>query len=204
MFKVKLASSTGFNEAQQKTMESSLKKFETVMNSDELKRKILEFTSPAGSQFEDNLGLNNQQVFEKLYAGEEFYTAGVDYTADLHLVLVKKSKPLFQRYPAIGYGNPGQKEIYTYSRWFRSAKDYEYAGHITHEWSHKVGFDHSFRPTASRDFSVNESYILYDLYKRLETADPLYGILMELTIMQLEFIQGHSEIAMPQCYLMIH
>lgn len=169
MFTVNLASCSGFNPEQQKTLESALAKFQTVMNSDELRDNIINFSCSLGSQFEDNSGLTNQQVFEKLYAAEEVYKAGVDYSADLYLFLVKKRRPWFSLHPAIGFGRPLQKEIYTYTWWFDGIKDYEYAGHIAHEWSHKVGFDHSFNPTPTRDFSVPYAFgnIIEDLAKKI-------------------------------------
>jgi hypothetical protein len=168
MFTVNLSSSSGFSPDQQETLFSALKKFETVMNSDELKNRILNFSNPLGNYFEDNLGLSNQQVFEKIFAGEEVYKIGTDYTADLFLILVPKRKPPFSRNPAIGYGRPKQKEIYTYSWWFNDIADYEYAGHIAHEWSHKIGFDHSFSPTPTRDFSVPYAFgnIVEELAKK--------------------------------------
>lgn len=154
MFKVKLVYGSGFDSDQYKKLEKALAKFENVMNSDQLKNKILSFTCSLGNRFEDNLGLNNQQVFEKLYAGKEFYDSEIDYTADLYLYRVKKNKPLIRKNRAIGFGNPGENEIYTYSWWLDDATDSEYAGHIAHEWAHKIGFDHSFNNTNTRDFSV--------------------------------------------------
>ena len=169
MFKVNLSSHIGFNTAQQQIMYGAIKKFEQVMNSDELKNMILNYSCSLGNQFADNQNLSNQQIFEKIFAGEEDYQAGTDYTADLFLVLVPKRKPLFSRNPAIGYGRPKQKEIYTYSWWFNGTQDYEYAGHIAHEWSHKVGFDHSFGPTPTRDFSVPYAFgnIIEKLAKKI-------------------------------------
>lgn len=168
MFKVCLASSSGFNPEQRITLQNALVKFEIVMNSDELRALILNFSCQLGKRFEDNLGLTNQQVFEKLYAGEEVYKTGVDYTADLHLVLAQKRKPFLRKNPAIGFGRPGQKEICTYSWWFNGIEDYEYTGHIAHEWSHKVGFNHSFRATSTRDFSVPYAFgnIVEELAKK--------------------------------------
>jgi len=169
MFSVNLINHAGFSNGQEQKLISALKKFETVMNSDLLKQRILNFSSTLGNRFEDNLGLSNEQVFEKLYAGAEEYSPLADYEADLYLFLVKKRRPLLSRHPAIGYGIPGQKEIYTYTWWFNSAVDYDYAGHIAHEWSHKVGFDHAFNPTSTRNFSVPYAFgnIIEELSKQI-------------------------------------
>jgi hypothetical protein len=165
MFKVNLVSQSGFTNSQQTFVKNALKKFEFVMSSKELKNRIINFQSPLNNRFEDNLGLTNEQVLEKIYAAEEIYTIDKDYEADLYLVLVKKRKPLFTRHPAIGYGMPGQKEIFTYSWWFSKATETEYAGHIAHEWAHKVGFDHTFELTPTRKYSV--PYVFGDVVEEL-------------------------------------
>lgn len=169
MFKVTLSSQNGFNSPQQIILKNSLKKFEFVMNSKELKNRIVNFQSPLNNRFEDNLGLSNEQIFERIHTGEEVYEPGRDFEADLYLVLIKKRRPLLARNPAIGYGLPGQKEIYTYSWWFNKAKENDYAGHIAHEWAHKVGFDHSFSPSSTRNYSVPYAfgYMVEELCKTI-------------------------------------
>jgi hypothetical protein len=81
----------------------------------------------------------------------------MDNTADLYLELIQKKRPypsFFNQNPEVGFGDHKEKEIYTYSWWFHQAKDWEYAGHIAHELSHKLGFDHDQKPTATRIYSV--------------------------------------------------
>lgn len=165
MFKVQLMSSKGFNSLQKELMANAINKFEQVMNTEALKQEIINFSCSLGDRFENNAGMTNQQVYEKIMTAAEEYKPDQDYTANLHLVLVRKRKPWFTRYPAIGYGRPGQAKIYTYTWWFNQAKDYEYAGHIAHEWAHKIGFDHSFKPTKTRRFSV--PYALGDIVEKL-------------------------------------
>jgi hypothetical protein len=154
MFTVNIQSLLGFNNTQEQFVHKAMKKFETVMNSAILKQRIIDFTCVLGQRFEDNQGLSNQQVYEKLIAAAETYNPSINFQADLFLNLKRKNKPWFSRNPAIGFGSPGTKEITTYTWWFNSATEPEYAGHIAHEWVHKVGFDHEFNPTATRPFSV--------------------------------------------------
>ena len=168
MFNIKLQSLTGFNQSQEQFVNNAMIKVTSVMNSDIFKQRILGFTCSLGQRFENNMGLNNQQVYEKLIAGIETYKPDQDFTADLFLVLKQKNKPLFSRNPAIGFGIPGGKEITTYSWWFNRASEADYAGHIAHEWSHKVGFEHSFDPTPTRPFSV--PYAFGDMIAKLTIA----------------------------------
>ena len=79
---------------------------------------------------------------------------------DLYLVLLPQVNP-----NVVGYGNPGNKEIYTYRNWFEQFTVAEYAGHITHEWCHKLGFDHSFQHNRKRKYSV--PYAIGDLTEGL-------------------------------------
>jgi len=154
MFSVIIQSLSGFNDSQEQFVRSAMRKFETAMNSGLLKQRIIGFTNIPGLRFEDNLGFTNQQVYEKLIAGSETYKPEVNFQADLFLVLVEEFIPLFLPYTAIGFGLPGSKEITTGTWWFNRASEARYAGHIAHEWSHKAGFDHSFEPTPTRQFSV--------------------------------------------------
>ncbi|TFF37218.1 hypothetical protein [Mucilaginibacter psychrotolerans] len=170
MFKVNLLSHDGYQFSDLEKLQKALSLFEAAMNTERLKSEIVNFSCVLGNKFEDNQGLSNQQVFEKLYAGEEHYAAGINFTADLILVLVKKRKPpFFILHPAIGFGMPGQKEINTYTWWFYRAELYELAGHFAHEWSHKLGFDHSYNPTPTRDFSVPYAfgYMVAEIAKTL-------------------------------------
>jgi hypothetical protein len=157
MFKVKIVSIQGYLPSQIDFVENALEKFERAMNSDELKRRVVNFTSKLGNTFEDNEGFSNQAIFDILYASAEVYKTEIDNTADLYLELVKKNKPwpsLFFPNPSIGYSNPTQKEIYTFSWWFNQTSDWAYAGHIAHEWCHKLGFEHAHKPNATRQYSV--------------------------------------------------
>src|SRR5687767_484852 len=157
MFTVNIVSIKGYTPSQEDFVEEALMKFEKVMNSEELKRRIVNFTCSLGRRFENNEGFSNEAIYDILYASAETYKNEIDNTADLYLELIKKKKPwptVIKTDPPIGFGKPGGKEIYTYSWWFDKATDWEFAGHIAHEWSHKLGFDHAPKPTPTRNYSV--------------------------------------------------
>ncbi|CAN5449984.1 hypothetical protein BH09BAC3_BH09BAC3_32860 [soil metagenome] len=154
MFHVTVLSSTGFDYSQQKKLDNAVAKFEAVMNTDALKFRMLNFRCPIGERFEKNLGLTNEQVFHKLWAGEESYLPGSNHTADLYLVLKKKWKNPFSKNQPIGYSKLPDREIHIYSWWFNSAQDHELAGHIAYEWACKLGFENSNEPTPTTNCSV--------------------------------------------------
>jgi len=157
MFTVNIISIKGYTPLQEKFARAALKKFESAMNSDELKDRMINFSCSLGNTFESNAGFSNRAIYDILYASAEVYHDVVDNTADLYLELVQKKKPwpaFLHPQPEIGYGNHREKEIYTYSWWLNQAKDWEFAGHIAHELSHKIGFDHTPHPTPTRKFSV--------------------------------------------------
>ena len=157
MFSVNIVSINGYSQHEEKFARAALAKFEMAMNSEDLKNRIINYSCSLGQVFESNAGFSNKAIFDILYASVEVYNDAIDNTADLYLELVQKSRPwppLLNQHAEIGYGNHKEKEIYTYSWWFNQAKDWEYAGHIAHELSHKIGFDHDPSPTPTRDFSV--------------------------------------------------
>ncbi|MEO5891962.1 MAG: hypothetical protein ABIQ31_17070 [Ferruginibacter sp.] len=168
MFSVKIQSLAGFNSTQEQFVKRAMHKFEAVMNTSLLKERILMFDTITGHGFEDNSGLTNREIYEKLMAGSETYNPEKKFQADLFLILEENHSPFFSLNPAIGFGLPGSKEITTYTWWFDKASEARYAGHIAHEWSHKVGFDHSFEPTSVRQFSV--PYAFGNIIEELTTG----------------------------------
>lgn len=157
MFSVNIISIKGYAQHEEKFARAALSKFERAMNSKELKDSVINYTCPLGKVFESNAGFSNESIYEILYASVEVYHDEIDNTADLYLELVQKKKPypsFLKTPPEIGYGDHKEKEIYTYSWWLNQAKDWEYAGHIAHELSHKLGFDHDPKPTPTRIHSV--------------------------------------------------
>ncbi len=87
---------------------------------------------------------------------------------DLYLNLLDENNK-----DVVGYGNPEEKEIYTYKNWFNDLLDEkEYAAHIIHEWTHKLGFDHAFSKYArKREYSV--PYAVGDIFKIVADKMPL-------------------------------
>jgi len=148
MFKVKLQAKHGYDTAEyQAKIQKAISVFEKVVNSEEFKEEVLNYEFRGKKQFVDNLGLSNQQVYNKILAGAEYGTKA-DNKADLFLFLDKRQRN------GIGYTYPGCNNIYTYEWFFKQAEVNEFAGHIAHEWCHNLGFDHDFRRTRKCKHSV--------------------------------------------------
>lgn len=134
-------------------MKAAMRVFENVMNDTAFQEEISKYIYHYDIDTDSHWMWTPQQVFKKIYEGKEFYKTEIDSTADLYWIIVKKRKPR-TRNPARGYGYKNKKEIYTYTWFLDSEKIPEIAGHIAHEWSHKLGFIHKFHHHEMRDYTV--------------------------------------------------
>jgi hypothetical protein len=169
MLKINIASSQGFSSEQLKKLTVAKDGLQSALNSEKFEQAVLNFTFDNNKTFYYRKNLFGRfidppytikEVFEIIMTGNESPGNAAPNQMDLYLVLLPTINP-----GVIGYGNPGSKEIYTYRNWFESLSVAEYAAHITHEWSHKLGFDHSQNHTRKRKFSV--PYAIGDLAEEL-------------------------------------
>jgi hypothetical protein len=54
----------------------------------------------------------------------------------------------------LGFTRPTTKRIWMNSKYFNKHTPAEVASHLTHEWLHKLGFDHDRERTPERPYSV--------------------------------------------------
>jgi hypothetical protein len=169
MLKVNLASVEGFSPEQSQKLEIAKAKLENALNSEKFKTSVLDFTFDSEKTFYYRKNLfgryvdkpySNTQVYDIILNGTELPGNIALNQMDLYLVLLPSINPT-----VVGYGNPGSREIYTYRNWFEKFTEAEYAAHITHEWCHKLGFDHSHNHTRKRKYSV--PYAIGDLVEEL-------------------------------------
>lgn len=153
LFKVSGDSINGLTAAREVKMRETLLLFAKAMNDTSLQNQIGMFPYSYDVPDDPMRKLSPKQVEEKLFQAEENYHPGKDNVANIFWVIVMKKKPL-KPHAAVGYGKPGDKIIYTYSWFFDNASESEIAGHIAHEWSHKVGFDHRYKPHPGRENTV--------------------------------------------------
>lgn len=99
--------------------------------------------------FANNGGLSNYQIYNKLLSGSETLDPELDGIADVFITVDRRNKK-----GVIGYTYPNTKWQYIYHWVLNSWGVNEIAGNIAHEWCHKIGFDHDFKRTAIRPYSV--------------------------------------------------
>ncbi|SDF14157.1 hypothetical protein SAMN05216464_11396 [Mucilaginibacter pineti] len=138
-------------------MREALATFEKIMNDPAFQAELLKKSFAYDIPDDPNSSLTTRQVAEKLYRGSEWYQPADDNTANIYWEIKKRAKivTVFTRHPAIGYGLPSDTTIYTYTWWFDDSRHKaDLVGHIAHEWSHKLKFDHLTAPHAGRELTV--------------------------------------------------
>jgi len=124
-------------------------RIEEVINGDEFKSFVL------NHKFQDHLGFadtaeDNLAVYMKLISGVEMLQPELDYEWDITVI------PYYSRKRVIGYTYPSRKEIWVNIRYYGQS-DWTVAdcsANMSHEWTHKAGFKHSFRRSWKWPFTV--------------------------------------------------
>lgn len=159
--RVSLGKVTGYAPTERAKLDQAMKLFENVLNSREFRSAVL------GATFDGKPGFASDtrspsEVYAAIREGKENYAPVADGEVDLNVNL--ESFSWFQR-KVVGYTTPSSDTITTNRRFFSGFEAAEVAGHLAHEWLHKIGFDHDFNATARRPQSV--PYELGELVERL-------------------------------------
>lgn len=133
---VRLTALTNFSAQDENKIRDAAELLERVLNSDELKSQVLAY------EFKDDSGLTNEQI----------YVALMSRVVEFDLELYKP--PFWRRWSVVGYTNPGSPRIYLNRYYFNSFELADIAANLAHEWMHKLGFGHDYKPTARRPQSV--------------------------------------------------
>jgi len=98
--------------------------------------------------FNWNENLTNEEIYNRIISGSEVLNPGNDNTANIVLRIDRRRSR-----GVIGYTYPNTVTQWVYS-WFLNSSYKEVAGNAAHEWTHKLGFDHAFRYSWDRQFTV--------------------------------------------------
>lgn len=120
-----------------------------IMNSEEFKKKVIDHTYQGKKTYVDNNGLTNEQIWEKVFAGAEALQPAINYQLDLTVTMYNKSYS-----SVVGYTYPSDLKVYTNRKFHDKYGACDVAGNLFHEWTHKLGFGHSYEYTKSRESSV--------------------------------------------------
>lgn len=159
--RVSLGKVTGYSAAERQKLDKATQLMGNVLNSKEFRDAVLsaDFAGKPGFASEAR---SPQEVYATIRAAKENYTAAADGEVDLNVNLENFS--WFQR-NTVGYTTESSDTLTTNRKFFSGFEPNELAGHLAHEWLHKLGFEHDFKATARRPDSV--PYELGDLVERL-------------------------------------
>lgn len=141
MTKVTVRSVNGFTEDQKIKMLRCLSLLERIINTNEFKEEVLK------ANFKKTEGYNNNEIYKMIMEGRESLDEIPDSEIDLYLNLSTDNPN------ELGHTS-NQRDVYTGTQTFNDMEDWEYAGHVAHEYCHTLGFTHAFFPWPGRDKTV--------------------------------------------------
>lgn len=136
-----------------------------AINSDQFKEKVVNFkwtesywswfkrkTIAHDTYFQNN-GKSNQQIYEMFMSGSDVLHPLPDGDMDLFLTLYYSNNGV------IGYTSGGTETIFINKKFFvpnlkTPSGQAAIIANITHEYMHKLGFDHSYYNNSTRPYSV--------------------------------------------------
>ncbi len=160
--KVKLMMIQGLNVTGQDKLSQSLAFLEMALNSEEFKARVLNFKNQKGEKkYSSNNGLTNEQIYQLLMDGREILQPNTPGEMNLYIKLY--NNPLSK---VIGYTTSETNVINVNYKFFKNYSPQEVAANLTHEWIHKLGFDHqSAKEHDSVPYALG--YIVKDLVKKM-------------------------------------
>ncbi len=135
-----------------------------IMNSQEFKERVLNFTFKGQKQFNENNGKTNQEIYDHLMTGAEVLMPGSPGVMNFDLTLYKSKNPWSK---VKGYTLPDTMRIWINTKFFRlsSWTPKDVAANMAHEWVHKMGYGHAYNHNDDRPFTVPYAigYIVKDI-----------------------------------------
>ena len=152
----------GFNQEQEQKIFEAISLVKKVVLSPHFKEAVLSKSFNNEFTYQDNAGLSNQEIYQKILDGKELVGSNTQANGimDLELVLYRDDST-----KTIGYTYPHISHVYINEKFLNKFKPYEVANNLFHEWLHKIGFDHSVERTPEREHSVPYAlgYIVKDM-----------------------------------------
>lgn len=148
----------------QEKLYSSIELLQYVFASEEFKERILNHQFEGRRTFYMNKGLTNREIYEKILSGIEKLHPEENNAMDVEIELYSDFES-----KVLGYTYPRSKRIWMNTKYFNKHTAPEVAGHLTHEWLHKLGFDHERERNEDRKYSVPYAvgYIVKELAREL-------------------------------------
>lgn len=139
-----------------------------VFSSYEFRKRVLNHRYFGRRGFAQNRGLSNHQIYRKILQGMETRYPYRNNAMDVEIELYSDYKS-----NVIGYTKSRSRRIWMNNKYFNRHSASEVAAHLTHEWLHKLGFDHEKEKCDNRKYSVPYAigYIVKDLARKYERYD---------------------------------
>ncbi len=137
-----------FNFEQEDKMKDALERAKIVLNSKIFRERVLNHTFEGQTTFVDNNGMSNEEIYNSIMEGAETLFPEVDEEMDLDITLYYRNNS------TVGYTYPDTTRIWVNSKFFNTYSLGQVAANVVHEWTHKLGYDHSRGSTPQRPFSV--------------------------------------------------
>lgn len=129
----------GFSGTGLTKMKTAMQVLEKVVNSETFKNRVINFKNKKGQRsFASNNGMSNEQIYEHFMDGRENLLPDTAGEMNFYLKLYSAwwSK-------VVGWTNGDINTIHINNKFFKNYKPNEVAGNLAHEWTHKIGFDHT-------------------------------------------------------------
>ena len=142
-----------FNTSDRAKVNAAKEALEKIMNSEEFKQRVINFTWNGVRQFNNNNGMTNEQIYDHLMTGSEVLIPDTVGVMNFDLTLYRSKNPWSK---VKGYTTPDSMRIYMNTKFFRQSSwtVADVAGNMAHEWVHKMGFGHDYRHNEERPYSV--------------------------------------------------
>lgn len=147
----------------EKKLDVSIEILREIFASPEFRKRILHHKFAGKKRFWKNKGLSNAQIYKRILSGVEKLYPYHNNAMDVEIELYTDNESI-----VIGYTNPRTKRIWMNTKYFNRHTPSEVAAHLTHEWLHKLGFDHEKERCERRLYSVPYAvgYIVRDLARK--------------------------------------
>jgi hypothetical protein len=137
-----------FTTDQEKKMRDAVERIKIVINSTDFKERVLAHTYNGQKTFVENEGLSNEEIYEKIMDGAEVLNPVVDNMMDVDVTMYYKATS------TVGYTYPDTNRTWVNSRFFNGYTAGQVSSNVVHEWTHKLGFGHSYYNNSSRPYTV--------------------------------------------------
>lgn len=145
----------GYSPEQTKKILTASELIRLVITSREFKDEVLGYTYKGKKQFFDTK-YSNEEVYEKIVKGKEFLlTFGEDYKMTIDLALFTPTDDKDEDgLETVAYTYMARNMIWYNTKFLNPSEPPEVADTLMHEWTHKLGFEHSKEFTPDRSHSV--------------------------------------------------